>query len=741
MPELETVERVRVFIEDHTGNKRREARIAASAPVRELVPALITALGLPATDPAGRPVTYYLVFGDRQLRGDETLAAAGVADRDTLTLVPEVITDPLVDELIEILEKMNLESLSPYERRLQLELSEKITLDIREQSSYEDRIESLERNLIISSSGQPISKLVLRAIDLTNLDFLEDIIPLERYIPLLRQIGSLYQNRPEFRLFIRLVGLIVAQAQRLQSLERRVAELERRVAELERIVRTQPVRYFLPGEYPVRPGKVVIGLTLRRDIESFGEAAQREWVREIAAATGTPESEIAILRVVPGSVHIILEVPEYAAERILQFCCSEQSASHILPSAQPPAVELEPPPLEMVEQATIVIRCNNQMQVSFEIYRDTGTYFPDDNGDCCLRVEVDGLNQRLSHIGKNIQTYRKNGDQKAHDFWREEVKQIGQDLAAQIFSNPELARCLGELSQRIDPAQQIFRFVGPRWHLGLPYELLFRSYDDKPLIIQHPVCRQVSGRPSSNTQTLGGILRRIMSPTNRSSASRNLDLLRVLLIASSREHQQEVDKEVEALQELIERAAQARKIGVLIQRYCTDEICYQQAGEAFERCSYHIVHYAGDCLFDSQDPEQSGLGFWERPGRNGDWRYLRTRELALRFQNSQTLLFFLSCNVGAMIGNQQSLKNCEYLGVIDALVQAGVPNILGHRWYITPASARCFAEKFYEGLFAMQSPVRAVHYARRKMYILDPTDEIWMSSILVSQQLEQMIRP
>lgn len=82
--------RVRVFIEDHTGNKQREARIANNASVRDLVPALITAMGLPATDPAGRPVTYHLAFADRQLQGDETLSAAGVVDGATVTLVPEM---------------------------------------------------------------------------------------------------------------------------------------------------------------------------------------------------------------------------------------------------------------------------------------------------------------------------------------------------------------------------------------------------------------------------------------------------------------------------------------------------------------------------------------------------------------------------------------------------------------------------------------------------------------------------
>ena len=83
-------QRIRVFVEDHTGNKRREAGMASQAPVRDLVPAVITALNLPATDPRGRPVNYHLVFNDRQLQADETLIGAGVTDGSTLTVVPEM---------------------------------------------------------------------------------------------------------------------------------------------------------------------------------------------------------------------------------------------------------------------------------------------------------------------------------------------------------------------------------------------------------------------------------------------------------------------------------------------------------------------------------------------------------------------------------------------------------------------------------------------------------------------------
>lgn len=82
--------RRRVFISDHTGNRSREARLAADAPMRELIPALIRALRLPATDPGGRPVTYHVAYNDRQLQPDESLRDADVAEGASINIVPEM---------------------------------------------------------------------------------------------------------------------------------------------------------------------------------------------------------------------------------------------------------------------------------------------------------------------------------------------------------------------------------------------------------------------------------------------------------------------------------------------------------------------------------------------------------------------------------------------------------------------------------------------------------------------------
>ena len=82
---------VRVFIMDHNGDRRREARITANVPIHQILPALVNALGLLSTDPSGRVVGYHLSFDNRQLQDDETLASAGVTNGNQLILFPELL--------------------------------------------------------------------------------------------------------------------------------------------------------------------------------------------------------------------------------------------------------------------------------------------------------------------------------------------------------------------------------------------------------------------------------------------------------------------------------------------------------------------------------------------------------------------------------------------------------------------------------------------------------------------------
>ena len=92
----------RVSIEDHTGKKVHEARLAPNASMSELVPALVSALGLPVADSFDRAITYHLAFDNRQLQRDETLNSSQVIDGANLALIPEMTSGRGVADKISV---------------------------------------------------------------------------------------------------------------------------------------------------------------------------------------------------------------------------------------------------------------------------------------------------------------------------------------------------------------------------------------------------------------------------------------------------------------------------------------------------------------------------------------------------------------------------------------------------------------------------------------------------------------
>lgn len=79
---------IEVTLEDHNGNTSRAAKLAETAPIAQLLPAVVSALGLPVLDSAGRPVVYHMSHNGQQLQDADTLESVGVAVGDTITIVP-----------------------------------------------------------------------------------------------------------------------------------------------------------------------------------------------------------------------------------------------------------------------------------------------------------------------------------------------------------------------------------------------------------------------------------------------------------------------------------------------------------------------------------------------------------------------------------------------------------------------------------------------------------------------------
>ena len=83
---------IEVEIMDHTGSKRKRARLPDDAPVNRLISALITKMNLPTTDPSGQPMSYHLDHkqSGKRLRDDDTLSNAVVKTGDVLRIAAEI---------------------------------------------------------------------------------------------------------------------------------------------------------------------------------------------------------------------------------------------------------------------------------------------------------------------------------------------------------------------------------------------------------------------------------------------------------------------------------------------------------------------------------------------------------------------------------------------------------------------------------------------------------------------------
>ncbi len=82
---------VKVIIYDPTGSKKTPVELPGNVPMRRLIPALVSKMGLP-TSQGGNPITYRLDHRDsgKRLGDDTSLDDAGVKDDDILSLFPEV---------------------------------------------------------------------------------------------------------------------------------------------------------------------------------------------------------------------------------------------------------------------------------------------------------------------------------------------------------------------------------------------------------------------------------------------------------------------------------------------------------------------------------------------------------------------------------------------------------------------------------------------------------------------------
>ena len=341
-----------------------------------------------------------------------------------------------------------------------------------------------------------------------------------------------------------------------------------------------------------------------------------------------------------------------------------------------------------------------------------------------VSIDLNELNQELADMGDRLTAFQKlwaespspqqrEDYRKKRDVWKRQAKKKGRQLYDQIIvSNSDLVTHLKIAAEKVRAENVLIRFVGPRAHLGLPWEFLHDG--QRPLFLDYPTSRLISGLSLRDKQESWHTF--LESPGAKP--------LRVLLLASN------AGTPLEEIRRISQRFKQEFGERVVIEPDPPIILSREQAEKLLDSKSYHLIHYAGHSQFNATQPDRSELKFGPGAGEvitpGGLFSFLQ--DSAARF------VFFNSC-AGAQVGNPDQLSENDYLGLLDAAVLAGVPAALGFRWDVTNGPAMKFAERFYKNLFDTQSFEMATWQTRCEIYRSPEGswDETWESPILVVQ--------
>lgn len=297
---------------------------------------------------------------------------------------------------------------------------------------------------------------------------------------------------------------------------------------------------------------------------------------------------------------------------------------------------------------------------------------------------------------------------------RFKVEEIGSSLWRDIFiKHPEAERAYIEARAKSQSLSLLFE--APRGFLSLPLEFIRSDEPQDYLILQHPLARFVCGA----------------IPKRKALSSQMLALtekLRVLIIASNTLPPIDgVDAEAMDLYKYLKRQS-----FVSPKLISTKNATYERVREELRQGKYDIIHYAGHGSYDAESPEESCLYFWAEENKQGEVMPMRATELKLLLEQSEIRLAYLSCCYGTATGNVVALLDDDFLGLADAVAQAGIPSVLGFRWPVSDEGACKLTLAFYRSLLEQGNPEIALWSARRELAV-DREDTTWLSPILIHQ--------
>ncbi len=374
----------------------------------------------------------------------------------------------------------------------------------------------------------------------------------------------------------------------------------------------------------------------------------------------------------------------------------------------------EPPPPPRPPDALLTITYGSDGRVLIE---SRGVeVFAGEGGRLDLDREM--IRREMDNVGRFMLENRQ---------WRFEVKRIGQSLYRQLFdAMPILTGRYNAILARVKRRDLHIIFKGEREALGIPFETLFDGQDY--LVLQHQLYRFVMGVPPiTSALPLADWLARLREKG---------EPLRLLLIAARpRSPGLAVDEEIQAIRQIVIKEAPRIGLRVQVDTLPSERATYTAVLTALEQGGYHLIHFAGHGWYEAGRPEQSGILVGREPDPRKHVHPLPTYTLVDLLRDSEVQFVYLSSCRGAQSGPALHLLDNEYLGLIDGLIQAGVPAVLGFRWPVHDSGAQAFARSFYTALFQSYapSPSRVLLEARRQIARTRRDDPTWLSPVLISQ--------
>jgi CHAT domain-containing protein len=331
-------------------------------------------------------------------------------------------------------------------------------------------------------------------------------------------------------------------------------------------------------------------------------------------------------------------------------------------------------------------------------------------------------------LDRNIRTFAVRGREDARsDRWQELIKITGRELYQKLFDNHlEMARAYQSGRSTVGDSRLKLRFIGPRDFVGLPFELLHDG-DGRPIALDHPISRMVIGQICTRQPIDEHFLdQQPTADSPRSALILSANVSGELMLKGRRfglPPIPEVDAEGLKIKALLE------KRGWQVTLLHDSSLTIESATAALDACKHSLVHFSGHGFYAELDPDSSGLVLRNAEGDIAILEALRIRQL---LKESLTRFVFLSCCEGATSGDASQLLDSDYLGVMDAIIAAGVPAALGYRWPVSSSGAVMLAQTFYDKLHQHESLETALLVARQEVRA-QLNDQTWISPILVVQ--------